>query len=164
MKIQYGFAKFRSTCYTTDDLLFANAGDLVMFCRHEEDSIFLIFKEKSTYKIFRDQLSSETFKTTFQTVSNIYLLFTKSLKVSNFNFERDIVYQFNKHVFRSLFSKQPWLEGSDFLPLDENWETTNFFMSGTWLYDGDFKIISKKEALQYKKEYEFKMDTEKFGI
>lgn len=164
MKIQYGFARFRSTCYTNDDQFFANAGDLIMFCRHEEDSIFWIFKENSTCKIIRDQLSSETFKTTFQIVSNVYLLCTKSLNMSYFKFEKDIVYQFNKHVFRSLFSKQPWQEGSNLLTLDENWETTNFFMSGTWLYDGDFKIISKKEALQYKKEYEFKMDTEKFGI
>jgi hypothetical protein len=79
-------------------------------------------------------------------------------------FEQDVVYLFTGAIFRSFFSEQPLKPDIDLIDIGEKWKTIIFFMTGSWIFLFGFTVISKKEAVERKKAFELKTDSEKFGL
>ena len=153
MNIQYGFAKFRSTYvdHDNDEQLFGNTGDIMMFSRDEETLLLRTFSDNLDTKVKQFKSTAKAFNDYFKVVNNIYLLCIRGLTDQHFTFIKDVVYQFNGKTFQSLYSEQPWNSDGYFPPFGEQWHTTNFFLSGKWMFDLDFRVISKKEAFEFKK-------------
>jgi|GEM_PF-7063013 hypothetical protein len=165
MNIQYGFAKLRSTIHFNDGQIFANVGDVIMFCKLDEEIIFGILSDNVELNRGTKTFSAEIFKKYFKVINNVYLLCTNGLIDKDLFFVKGLVYHFNGRVFENILPNLTcWQSSSKLLPFDEIWETTNFFLSGNWMSKLDFTVISKREAFKFKESYELKTDSEKFGL
>lgn len=164
MKIEYGFGYGKLVTDKVNSEPMTREGDHLMFCR--QDKVYKVskIKEEDQNHRFTILLSKNDFSHHVNVTNELYLLCNIDYSGFNFSFHENVIYQFHKGLFRSIYSDHPWIGIKDQSYYKEKWDTTIFFMHGDWYSHWLFTSIPEIEAFEYKRLYDQKFNESKFDL